>query len=75
MTIVEIREGAELSRLAARLKVQFADQLSVDEIEQTITETAAEMADAPIRLYVPLFVERGARERLRARIACRILRA
>jgi hypothetical protein len=69
MTTIDVREGAELGRLAARLKAQFADQVSDAEIERTITDTAADLADAPIRLYVPLFVERAARERLRARVA------
>lgn len=64
---VHVREDAELVRLTERLKAQFAGTVPAEEVERTVVDTAAGMADAPIRLFVPLLVERGAREALRAR--------
>lgn len=72
MTTIAVRrdvELAELARLAERLKAQFAPEASDEEVERSVSEAAADLAGAPIRLFVPLLVEKGARERLRARVA------
>lgn len=71
MTSLHVREDTELAHLVARLKIQFAEQLPDHEIERTVSDAAAELADAPIRVFVPLLIERDARERLRARVAGR----
>lgn len=71
MTAMHVREDVELAHLTARLKAQFADRVTDTEIERTVTEASADLASAPIRVFVPLLVERGARERLRARVAGR----
>lgn len=71
MTTMDVREDVEMARLAERLKAQFAGDLSPDEIERSVHDAAADLAGAPIRLFVPLLIEKGARERLRARVAGR----
>lgn len=67
MTPMDVREDAELVRVTERLKAQFAGRVPAEEVERTVEDTAAELAHAPIRLFVPLLIERGAREALRIR--------
>jgi hypothetical protein len=47
-----------------RLAKQFP-RVSADEVAQVVSQSRPEFENVPIRDFVPLFVERGAKARLR----------
>ena len=68
MTRAESASEAErqaLSRMMARLEQQFPE-LSTEEIERAVHGEYAKFDHAPIRDFVPIFVERRSRKNLRS---------
>lgn len=57
-------EAAELRRISARLVREFSPPLERDAVQACVDAIASQWAEARIRQYVPLFVERGARAAL-----------
>ena len=57
-------EDRAIGEVVDRLAKAFPG-VSVDKVTQVVTETRPEFQDVPIRDFVPLFVERGAKQRLR----------
>jgi hypothetical protein len=57
-------EDRAIAEAAERLIKAFPD-LSPDTIERAVAESRPEFEDNPIRDFVPLFVERAAKQRLR----------
>ena len=57
-------EDRAINEIVERLARLFP-QVPADEVEQVVTQTRPEFDDVPIRDFVPLFVERGAKKRLR----------
>jgi hypothetical protein len=57
-------EDRAITEVIDRLAKQFP-QLPADEVAQVVGQSRPEFDDAPIREFVPLFVERGAKARLR----------
>jgi hypothetical protein len=60
-------ENRAISEVVERLAKQFPE-LPDDEVVLAVRESRPEFDDVPIRDFVPLFVERGAKARLRQRI-------
>ena len=56
-----------MNQVVHRLSTRFA-AIEVDEVAEVVHECHAQMAGSPIRDFVPLLVERAARERLRAMV-------
>lgn len=59
-------EERAISEAAERLMKVFPD-LPPDTVERAVTESRPEFDGNPIRDFVPLFVERAAKHRLRTR--------
>ena len=59
-------ENRAIHEVVDRLAKQFPE-LPADEVETAIKQTRPEFDQAPIRDFIPLFVERGAKARLRER--------
>lgn len=57
-------EERAISEAAERLMKLFPD-LSPDTVERAVAESRPEFDGNPIREYIPLFVERAAKHRLR----------
>ncbi len=57
-------EDRAITEVVERLAKQFP-QVPADEVEQAVSQSRPEFDDVPIRDFVPLFVERGAKQRLR----------
>jgi hypothetical protein len=57
-------EDRAISEVVERLAKQFP-QVPAGEVEQVVSQSRPEFDDVPIRDFVPLFVERGAKQRLR----------
>jgi hypothetical protein len=57
-------EDRAITEVVERLAKQFP-QVSAAEVEQVVSQSRPEFDDVPIRDFVPLFVERGAKQRLR----------
>jgi arsenate reductase (thioredoxin) len=62
--LLEIRTLVQ--RVTAGLHREFAGVFGVETIERVVDESYVSLAHARVQSYVPLFVERYARERLRA---------
>jgi hypothetical protein len=57
-------EDRAIGEVVDRLAKAFPG-VGVDKVAQVVSDTRPEFADVPIRDFVPLFVERGAKQRLR----------
>jgi hypothetical protein len=60
------REEQALQEVTNRLRRTFADSYSPDQVTDTVTSVHRRFDDKPIRDFVPVLVERIARDRLRA---------
>ncbi|GAC1415236.1 MAG: hypothetical protein NVSMB57_10730 [Actinomycetota bacterium] len=54
-----------VSDAARRLAEEFSEAVPPETIEAIIEDSVARWADAPVQAYVPVLVERAARQRLR----------
>jgi hypothetical protein len=61
-------ENRAIDEVIDRLAKQFP-QLPADEVATAVNQTRPEFDHAPIREFIPLFVERDARARLRQLIS------
>lgn len=59
----------ELASLTERLVARFGGRLDRGVVEEAVRRHAASLADAPIRDFVPLLVERSAVAELTARLS------
>jgi hypothetical protein len=57
-------EERAIGEAVDRLAKQFP-QVSAEAVEQIVSQSRPEFDEVPIRDFVPLFVERGAKARLR----------
>lgn len=57
-------EARAVDEVARRLAIRFP-QISSDTVSRTVKDAHAEFANSRIRDFVPLFVERNARDHLR----------
>jgi len=57
-------EDRAIGEVVERLAKAFPN-VGVDKVAQVVSDTRPEFAEVPIRDFVPLFVERGAKQRLR----------
>jgi hypothetical protein len=57
-------ENRAIGEVVERLAKQFP-RVPAGEVEQVVSQSRPEFDDVPIRDFVPLFVERGAKARLR----------
>ena len=67
MTIEDEQRQLESARRA--LVSEFAGRVPADEVERRFAELTAEFAGARVRGFVPVLVQRRARERLRTLVA------
>ena len=58
-------EERAIGEVVDRLAKQFP-RLPAEEVEQVVSQSRPEFDEVPIRDFVPLFVERGTKARLRA---------
>ena len=58
-------EEDKIRELAARLARLFAGRCSTEAVERAVDETYSSFGDARIRNFLPILVERGAKDRLR----------
>jgi hypothetical protein len=69
MTAISSHDNAgEIDRVVRRLTAEFCGNLTPDEVYRCVTDTAGGYAEARIDLFVPLLVERQARQRLRDKL-------
>ncbi|MEV8378021.1 hypothetical protein AB0P21_35105 [Kribbella sp. NPDC056861] len=61
-------EDRAIAEAAERLTKTFPD-VSPDTVEQAVAESRPEFDGNPIRDFVPLFVERAAKQRLRTQVS------
>ncbi|WP_433476338.1 three-helix bundle dimerization domain-containing protein [Spirillospora sp. CA-142024] len=59
------REQQALQKVTNRLQESFADAYTHDQVTQTVNDVHHRFDGKPIRDFVPILVERMARERLR----------
>jgi hypothetical protein len=57
-------EDAVVRMLTRRLIRDYSGRFRADEVEQVVAEVRDEFADAKVRMYIPILVDRKARERL-----------
>jgi hypothetical protein len=60
----EVKEREAIRRVTDNLASEYAGDHPPDEIEQVVDDRRQHYQDAPVRDFVPIFVEREARERL-----------
>ena len=65
--MIHAEEERAISEVVERLAKRFP-QLPVDQVASTVERSRPEFDAAPIREYVPLFVERSAKNRLRRQL-------
>jgi hypothetical protein len=65
MITLDASEARELEDLRRRLLAQFSLSLSPEVVRRSLDDAVAHYAGAPVRRYVPIFVERRVRSRLR----------
>ena len=63
----QLREQQAMDAVTERLVNAFADTLPDDEITRTVGATYGRFDRSPIRDFVPIFVERYARQELQGR--------
>ncbi|WP_372490945.1 three-helix bundle dimerization domain-containing protein [Actinomadura terrae] len=61
-----VREAQALKEVTDRLRRSFGDSYSEHQVTETVTAVLHRFDDRPIRDFVPILVERMARERLGA---------
>lgn len=61
-----VREQQAMHEVTDRLVESFADTRSTDQVARTVTKIHHRFDDRPIRDFVPVLVERYARQELRA---------
>ena len=60
----ELREEGAMRHVTESLAADFAEEHPAEEIEQVVSEKREHYSDAPVRDFVPILVEREARETL-----------
>jgi hypothetical protein len=65
--MIHAEEERAISEVVERLAKRFP-QLPVDQVAATVERSRPEFDAAPIRDFVPLFVERSAKNRLRQQL-------
>lgn len=60
----EVREHEAIRHVTEHLAADYAQEHPAAEVEQVVEEKQTQYADAPVRDFVPILVERDARERL-----------
>jgi hypothetical protein len=68
VTLLDSEEPLELDAVEARLIARFSPPLQPDEVHRCISHVAASFHDAPVRVYLPLLIERGATRQLERRV-------
>jgi len=58
--------GEELAGRTEQLLLEFSKVLPRETIERVVEETSADFRDARVKTYVPILIERFARDRLKA---------
>ncbi|WP_426560684.1 three-helix bundle dimerization domain-containing protein [Angustibacter sp. McL0619] len=61
----------DLGEAARSVHEQFDEVVGQDEVDQVLDQVAGQFTDAPIRAFVPLFVQRFSNEELSRRAAAR----
>jgi hypothetical protein len=60
------REDRAVHELTKRLKRSFADTCTDDQVNEAVTDAHHRFDNTPVRDFVPILVERMAREQLQA---------
>jgi hypothetical protein len=60
----ELKEREAIRRVTDNLAAEYAGDHPPEEVEQVVDDQLEHYRDAPVRDFVPIFVEREARERL-----------
>ena len=58
----------DLDRLEAQLVHKFSPPLRHEDVERCLVSCIAMFESAPVRMYLPLLIERAATDRLRAEV-------
>jgi hypothetical protein len=61
--------NADLQDVARQLHQEFADRLAWCEVDECLCQVAGKFEDANVRSFVPLLVQRYARDELQVRLA------
>lgn len=56
----------QLAQVQRRLASEFGQSVASDRVDRCVADATARFADAPVREFVPILVERAARRRLLA---------
>ena len=62
---VDLLESRELKHLEVQLIAAFSPPLRPEEVQRCLIDCVARFESARVRQYVPLLIERNARQRLR----------
>jgi hypothetical protein len=62
-------DGTHLEAVKRRLTDEFCGVFPADEVRREVDNSLAGLADARVQNFLPVLAERGARHRLRARVA------
>jgi hypothetical protein len=60
----EVKEQVAIRRVTDNLAAEYAGEHPPDEVEQVVSDQREHYRDVRVRDFVPIFVEREARERL-----------
>jgi hypothetical protein len=63
-TDIDSLESRKLEHLEAQLIARFSPPLRAEEVERCLIDCVASYVSAPVRLYLPVLIERDATERL-----------
>ena len=64
-TDIDSLESRKLEHLEAQLIARFSPPLRAEEVQRCLIDCVARYESAPVRLYLPVLIERDATERLR----------
>ena len=64
-TDIDMLESRKLDHMEAQLVAMFCPPLRVEEVQRCLIDCVARYESAPVRLYLPVLIERDATERLR----------
>ena len=68
MTVLDPQPSLQLGALEARLMARFTPPLRPEQVERAIANAVAALEDAPVRMYLPVLIERAATRRLESEL-------
>jgi hypothetical protein len=64
VTVHDRQPSLQVGALQARLMARFTPPLRPEQVERALADAVAALQDAPVRMYLPVLIERAATRRL-----------